>query len=272
MSSTLSQRAVGSVLVVPVGLSLLLWPLGTLAVTVLLIALAAREAGWLFTKILGGASGTWAALLLLAPLAGAQLSAESAAIAGLTALVLFLAGELARAMRAPSASLPRRAATLVGTLAVAVWLSPLLLFPVLGSVEPHGLLAPWLTWMLIVVWSADTAALVTGMLFGRRKLAPRLSPKKSVEGLIGGIAIATILGTISAGYLMNLTPLVAGLASCVVACAAEGGDLLESLFKRAAGTKSSSKLIPGHGGVLDRIDSLVIAAPVVLLVYLLVTP
>jgi phosphatidate cytidylyltransferase len=126
--------------------------------------------------------------------------------------------------------------------------------------------------MLIVVWSADTAALVTGMLFGRRKLAPRLSPKKSVEGLIGGIAIATILGTISAGYLINLTPLVAGLASCAVACAAEGGDLLESLFKRAAGTKSSSKLIPGHGGVLDRIDSLVIAAPVVLLVYLLVTP
>ena len=187
MSSTLSQRAVGSVLVIPVGLALLLWPLGTLGVTVLLITLAAREAGWLFTKILGGASGTWAALLLLAPLAGAQLSAEGAAIAGLAALLLFLVGELAQSVRAPSPSLPRRAATLVGTLAVAVWLSPLLLFPVLGSVEPHGPVAPWLTWMLVVVWSADTAALVTGILIGRRKLAPRLSPKKSVEGLVGGV-------------------------------------------------------------------------------------
>ena len=272
MSSTLSQRAVGSVLVIPVGLALLLWPLGTLGVTVLLITLAAREAGWLFTKILGGASGTWAALLLLAPLAGAQLSAEGAAIAGLAALLLFLVGELAQSVRAPSPSLPRRAATLVGTLAVAVWLSPLLLFPVLGSVEPHGPVAPWLTWMLVVVWSADTAALVTGILIGRRKLAPRLSPKKSVEGLVGGVAIATIFGTFTATYLLNIAPLAAGIASCAVACAAEGGDLLESLFKRAAGKKSSSTLIPGHGGILDRIDSLVIAAPVVLLIYLLATP
>lgn len=272
MSSTLSQRAVGSVLVIPVGLALLLWPLGTLGVTVLLITLAAREAGWLFTKILGGASGTWAALLLLAPLAGAQLSAEGAAIAGLAALLLFLVGELAQSVRAPSPSLPRRAATLVGTLAVAVWLSPLLLFPVLGSVEPHGPVAPWLTWMLVVVWSADTAALVTGILIGRRKLAPLLSPKKSVEGLVGGVAIATIFGTFTATYLLNIAPLAAGIASCAVACAAEGGDLLESLFKRAAGKKSSSTLIPGHGGILDRIDSLVIAAPVVLLIYLLATP
>ncbi|MFM8279245.1 MAG: phosphatidate cytidylyltransferase [Candidatus Limnocylindrus sp.] len=272
MSSTLSQRAVGSVLVIPVGLALLLWPLGTLGVTVLLITLAAREAGWLFTKILGGASGTWAALLLLAPLAGAQLSAEGAAIAGLAALLLFLVGELAQSVRAPSPSLPRRAATLVGTLAVAVWLSPLLLFPVLGSVEPHGPVAPWLTWMLVVVWSADTAALVTGILIGRRKLAPRLSPKKSVEGLVGGVAIATIFGIFTATYLLNIAPLAAGIASCAVACAAEGGDLLESLFKRAAGKKSSSTLIPGHGGILDRIDSLVIAAPVVLLIYLLATP
>ena len=272
MSSTLSQRAVGSVLVIPVGLALLLWPLGTLGVTVLLITLAAREAGWLFTKILGGASGTWAALLLLAPLAGAQLSAEGAAIAGLAALLLFLVGELAQSVRAPSPSLPRRAATLVGTLAVAVWLSPLLLFPVLGSVEPHDPVAPWLTWMLVVVWSADTAALVTGILIGRRKLAPRLSPKKSVEGLVGGVAIATIFGTFTATYLLNIAPLAAGIASCAVACAAEGGDLLESLFKRAAGKKSSSTLIPGHGGILDRIDSLVIAAPVVLLIYLLATP
>ena len=227
---------------------------------------------WLFTKILGGASGTWAALLLLAPLAGAQLSAEGAAIAGLAALLLFLVGELAQSVRAPSPSLPRRAATLVGTLAVAVWLSPLLLFPVLGSVEPHGPVAPWLTWMLVVVWSADTAALVTGILIGRRKLAPRLSPKKSVEGLVGGVAIATIFGIFTATYLLNIAPLAAGIASCAVACAAEGGDLLESLFKRAAGKKSSSTLIPGHGGILDRIDSLVIAAPVVLLIYLLATP
>ena len=197
---------------------------------------------------------------------------SGAAIAGLAALLLFLVGELAQSVRAPSPSLPRRAATLVGTLAVAVWLSPLLLFPVLGSVEPHGPVAPWLTWMLVVVWSADTAALVTGILIGRRKLAPRLSPKKSVEGLVGGVAIATIFGIFTATYLLNIAPLAAGIASCAVACAAEGGDLLESLFKRAAGKKSSSTLIPGHGGILDRIDSLVIAAPVVLLIYLLATP
>jgi phosphatidate cytidylyltransferase len=269
MSSGLSQRARGSLIVVPVGIVLLVWPGGTLAVTTLLILLATREAERLFHAIMGGGSSRWASLLLLAPLAGALVSVTGGAIAGLMALAAFLGWELLLALRADVDSLATRAKALIATLAVAVWVSPLLLLPLLAARFP-ATPAPWLLWLLAVVWSADTGALIVGRAVGRRRLAPLLSPRKSVEGLVGGVALASLVGTVVAVTQLSLSLPVALVASTLTATAAEGGDLLESLFKRVAGAESSSTLIPGHGGVLDRIDSILIATPIALLVALFV--
>mgnify|MGYP003349073660 CR=1 FL=1 len=171
--------------------------------------------------------------------------------------------------RARSDALAARAKAIVATLAVAAWVSPLLLLPLLALRLPAAP-APWLLWLLAVVWSADTGALLIGRAFGRRRLAPLLSPRKSVEGFVGGIVLATLVGTATGIAQLSLPPVVVAVASALTATAAEGGDLLESLFKRVAGAESSSTLIPGHGGVLDRIDSALIATPVALLVALIV--
>ena len=112
-----------------------------------------------------------------------------------------------------------------------------------------------LIWMFIVTWSTDIGAYFAGRRFGRRKLAPRISPNKTVEGLIGGIVAATLLGgawAVAAGLgaaLLALAP--------VLAIAAQAGDLFESGMKRRAGVKDSGHWLPGHGGVLDRLDGLV---------------
>jgi phosphatidate cytidylyltransferase len=162
-------------------------------------------------------------------------------------------------------------------MAAVIWLSPLTLLPLLASLDPldRGAPARWIVWLLAIVWTADSAAYLVGRTIGRRKLAPVLSPRKSLEGLVGGILVAGLVGALIAGPLFTLgTPegeffpwgLVWGL---IIATAAEAGDLLESLFKRVAGAESASNLIPGHGGVLDRIDSLLLAAPVTLIAALL---
>ena len=132
--------------------------------------------------------------------------------------------------------------------------------------------APGLEWMLIllaVVWTGDTAAMLAGKAFGRTLFSPRISPKKTNEGaiagLLGGLAAAFILQR----FLFPDLPRAHVLASSLLmGVFAQLGDLAESLLKRAAETKDSSRLIPGHGGVLDRVDSLLFAFPV-LYIYLL---
>jgi len=116
--------------------------------------------------------------------------------------------------------------------------------------------------VLAVVVASDTAQYYTGTLFGRRRLAPAVSPKKSVEGAIGGVvvgtAVAVALGRIWLSHLDLLQLVVLG---AVVVALGITGDLFESLLKRSANVKDSSGLIPGHGGVLDRIDALLFAVP-----------
>lgn len=115
-----------------------------------------------------------------------------------------------------------------------------------------------LLWVFIVTWSTDIGAYLVGRRFGRRKLAPAISPGKTVEGLIGGVVAAAILGgawTLYAKLGAALLPLAP-----VLALAAQAGDLFESGMKRRAGVKDSGAWLPGHGGVLDRLDGLVPAA------------
>jgi phosphatidate cytidylyltransferase len=119
-----------------------------------------------------------------------------------------------------------------------------------------------LTWFLVVIAASDTAQLYSGRLFGRRKLAPVVSPGKTVEGAIGGFAGAVIAGAALGPAWMPGDPIwVPALLALILAAAGIVGDLFESMLKRSAGVKDVSSIIPGHGGVLDRVDSYLLAAP-----------
>ncbi|MGD9904546.1 MAG: phosphatidate cytidylyltransferase [Vicinamibacterales bacterium] len=122
--------------------------------------------------------------------------------------------------------------------------------------------------VIATVAASDTCQYYSGRAFGRRALAPTISPKKTVEGAIGGLVLAPLaLLLIARWWLPGLSPLAVWAAGLGIVVAGIAGDLFESALKRAAGAKDSGTLIPGHGGVLDRIDALLFAAP---LFYLLV--
>ncbi|CEP37742.1 MULTISPECIES: phosphatidate cytidylyltransferase [unclassified Halomonas] len=127
----------------------------------------------------------------------------------------------------------------------------------------------WLLFVLLLVWSADIGAYFVGRLWGKRKLAPHVSPGKSWEGVFGGLAATAILAILFALWLP--LDLVGGitliLVTAVVTLASVLGDLLESMLKRYRNIKDSSQLLPGHGGVMDRIDSLTAAIPLFALFY-----
>jgi len=121
----------------------------------------------------------------------------------------------------------------------------------------------WLLVIMLIVMTNDSAAYYTGSAFGKRRLYPLVSPKKSIEGAIGGL-FGSICGTFLAKFTFfpQLTVLDALLTALVVGMVGQAGDLFESMLKRSFGVKDSGTLIPGHGGVLDRLDSIIFAAPV----------
>jgi len=133
----------------------------------------------------------------------------------------------------------------------SAWVS----FYALHSVRPGLVLAA-----LVIVWSADTGAYFVGRSIGRTPLAPRVSPKKTWEGVFGGLAAAAVIGVI-AGALLDLPMLVLALLASVSALISVGGDLGISMLKRSVGVKDSGLLLPGHGGVLDRFDGVTAALP-----------
>ena len=125
-------------------------------------------------------------------------------------------------------------------------------------------LAPWMLFALVLVWVADIGAFFFGRRFGRLRLAPAVSPGKTWEGVIGGTFSSVVVAAVGSEWfgvrLVEFLPLcLAAVAFSIV------GDLTESLLKRFAGLKDSGALFPGHGGVMDRLDSVTGAAPVLLL-------
>ncbi len=122
--------------------------------------------------------------------------------------------------------------------------------------------------LFLVVWSGDVAAFYIGTFLGRHPLAPRVSPKKTIEGAVGGLAGSIAAAFVARAWFMNRLT----LADCLILGAALAlagllGDLVESMLKRGAGVKDSAALVPGHGGILDRVDSLLYAGPVLYYYY-----
>jgi phosphatidate cytidylyltransferase len=121
----------------------------------------------------------------------------------------------------------------------------------------------WLVFLFFVIWASDIGAYSIGIPFGKHRLYEKVSPKKSIEGLIGALAAAAGMALVCRIWFMPSIGMgeVAGIA-VVLAVVGTIGDLAESLIKRAAGVKDSGAIIPGHGGILDRMDSMLFAAPV----------
>jgi phosphatidate cytidylyltransferase len=188
----------------------------------------------------------------------------------LGAIGLVLVGVGAFTRTDPRDGLAAWAATLFGALYVAqlgfvVRLGQVA--PPIPSDAPLAPLGPERAWVLLLVfgvWAYDTGAYMVGKQFGRHKFLTHISPSKTLEGLAGGL-IATSVVMLVGLWAVGQPVWHALLLGPLLGLTAQAGDLAESMLKRAAGAKDSSDLIPGHGGILDRIDSFLFAAPVVTL-------
>jgi phosphatidate cytidylyltransferase len=142
------------------------------------------------------------------------------------------------------------------TLVSAVYVGGLLQFFLPLRAMPEGLV--WVLMVLVATWFCDSTAYFVGRAAGRTKLAPRISPAKSVEGALAGVAAAVLIGLVAAAMTGLPYWRMAGLGLVIGVCAVVG-DLLESFIKRQCGAKDSGALVPGHGGMLDRMDSLLLS-------------
>ena len=140
--------------------------------------------------------------------------------------------------------------------------------PKFSTLEPEKTFTLEVFMLFVLIWSSDTFAYLTGKFFGKHKMAPKISPKKTWEGFAGGVVLTLVLAFFVEKYFPELRGnwMIVGL---LVSIFAPLGDLVESQLKRSFAVKDSGNIIPGHGGVLDRLDSFIICAPVVYLYFIL---
>ncbi|MBE5997227.1 MAG: phosphatidate cytidylyltransferase [Lachnospiraceae bacterium] len=175
--------------------------------------------------------------------------------------MLFIAGVLIAVMTVYVLTYPRYNAEQVMAAVFGFLYVPVLLSCIfLTRMTHNGHITVWL--VFLSAWGADTCAYSVGMLIGKHKMAPVLSPKKSIEGGVGGVVGAVLLGVIYA-LIMHQPALEYGVICFFGALLSMVGDLAASAIKRNRGIKDYGKLIPGHGGVLDRFDSILFTAPVI---------
>ena len=209
-------------------------------------------------------AGFAAAVLVLAVARPPELPGDAAPLDAVLIGLLVSAGVVALASGPPAPATLARASMLV--------MGPIYVGLPLGTLAwTRAELGPAaVTWLIATMAVSDSAQYYTGRAIGRTKLAPSISPAKTIEGAAGGLVAAGLAGyALGPWGVAGWTPARAAGVAVALAIAGIAGDLFESLLKRSAGVKDSSQLIPGHGGVLDRIDSYLFAAPVFYLIYLI---
>lgn len=275
LDSNLLQRILSSVVLLPIIALIVWWGEPLVSATVILLAVIALHE--LFGLFRGGgyqprrsAGFLSVSLFVIAAALRARVGLDWTGLALVTSIIASLSVELPRRNRQHELlhwSLTLSGATYIGwTLAHFV-----LLRAIEAPLSPTGWLAflglepgaAWIVFVLAITFLSDTGAYFTGRLLGHHRMAPYISPNKSWEGALGGLVFATLTGVFLV-YLLGLPiQLWSGaLLGCIGSIAGQAGDLAESLIKRQVNIKDSGHLIPGHGGILDRIDSLLFTAPV----------
>jgi len=248
------KRVITSLFLVPFALSVILlagkW--GVLAVVALVASICFHEYRGIAAAYHGGRFGVWsfgAGVAFLAVPREAWLL--------VTALALVAVAVEARAVDL-SQTLPRAAALLLGIVYI--------FGPWKCALQLHAASPYWLLYALAVSWTGDISAYYSGRSFGRHKLAPRVSPAKSWEGAAASLVASVGFGFFFMGQFLPQVPGAERLAlSAVANVAGQVGDLAESALKRGAGLKDSGSILPGHGGLLDRLDSSLFSLPAVYL-------
>jgi phosphatidate cytidylyltransferase len=220
--------------------------IGIGAGAVLLLGAALRFAGTISIPM----SASW---VKFSPGAG---SASGRCLAGFLLAFVFLTMIASLLALSPTEALAGSASTVFGVFSVAL---PAAAMCYLRLISPKAVL-----FLFLIVWGCDSFAYYTGRSFGRNKLAPRVSPNKTWEGTIGGLAGATLIGAAGGTWWLmpELGPALGAVAGALASSAGQIGDLVESMWKRGAGVKDSGTFLPGHGGFYDRVDSLLFAGPV----------
>jgi len=280
----LKYRIITALILIPIVIAalFLLPPLGFAIVTLAVCMLAAWEWGQL-SGFSSRSQRVWLAILcgflLVAMMLSLPAYRQSVHLPQVTmtlwaSLVWWIAAFLMVIFYPASATLWRNSRVLrlvFGLLTIVPFFWGMVALRQYGYAENHHTGAWWLLYVMLLVWGADSGAFLFGKLFGKHKLAPKVSPGKTWEGLIGGLVTSALISWLFGRYVpLNVVPATLLMCSVVAALASVLGDLTESMFKREAGIKDSGNLIPGHGGILDRIDSLTAAVPVFACLMLLV--
>ncbi|MDR3431764.1 MAG: phosphatidate cytidylyltransferase [Rouxiella aceris] len=280
----LKYRIITALILIPIVIAalFLLPPVGFAVVTVIVCMLAAWEWGQ-FAGFTSRTQRVWLAILcgfllaaMMLSLPAYQQSIQLLQVKGSLWLSLgwWLLAFVLVIFYPSSAALWRhsRALRLVfGLLTIVPFFWGMVSLRAYGYADNHYNGAWWLLYVMLLVWGADSGAYLFGKLFGKHKLAPRVSPGKTWEGLIGGLLTSALISWLFGRYApLDVVPATLLVCSIVAALASVLGDLTESMFKREAGIKDSGNLIPGHGGIMDRIDSLTAAVPVFACLMLLV--